>query len=82
MGGAVGGACGVRPLVVVGTGCPGEWRGNRTERQTVQMTTDAVLFLMDEGRQNGFVFVIMSKCSTKSHFIASSIPKTGREERV
>ena len=57
-GGAVGGACGVRPLAVGGTGWPGEQSGIRTQRQTAQMTGKVVLSLMDEDPWNGFVRIM------------------------
>jgi len=47
---AVGGACGVRLLVVEATDWPGEQSGIRTQRQAAQMTGKVVLFLMDEDR--------------------------------
>jgi len=57
-GGAVGGACGVRPLVVEATDWPGERSGIRTQRQAAQMTGKVVLFLMDEDPWNGFVRIM------------------------
>jgi hypothetical protein len=54
----VGGACGVRPLVVEGTGWPGEQSGIRTQRQAAQMTGKVVLSLMDEDPGNGFVRIM------------------------
>jgi hypothetical protein len=54
----VGGACGVRPLVVGETDWPGEQSGIRTQRQIAQMTGKVVLSLMDEDKWNGFVCIM------------------------